>query len=372
MVLELTNLSIEYETEKGQLRAVDTVNLSIKRGETVGIVGESGCGKSTLIRSIPHLLPHNGQIVEGDIVFQDESITDYSNTRMKALRWKKIAYIIQNAMNALDPVYQIGSQFVEVITTHTDLSKHDAQVRAADLMEDVGLSANRLGNYPHELSGGQRQRVVIALALALDPPLILADEPTTGLDVVVQDEILELFARLQAERNHAMVFISHDISAVAEVADRIAVMYGGRIAELGTTREVLKDSGHPYTMGLRNAFPSLNRNPTELVSIPGNPPNLVDPPQGCRFAERCPFSTEKCEKEPPLTSVSSEPESTQAVSTEGSGFSDNSAELPKAASGSTGSSPVTNHVAKCHYTHRAAEFREQSKQATTWRDTHNE
>jgi oligopeptide/dipeptide ABC transporter ATP-binding protein len=243
-----------------------------------------------------------------------------------------MSYVPQNAMNSLDPVYKIGRQLVQAVRRHTDLSKKEARERAADCLESVGLDSARMNDYPHELSGGQQQRVVIALALLLNPSLIVADEITTGLDVVVQDEILELISDIQKTSGNSMIFISHDISAVAEVADRVAVMYGGRIVELGTTREVFKESSHPYTIGLRNSFPSLKMlsEGTELVSIPGAPPNLVDPPEGCRFAERCPFATEECKHEPALESVSN------------------------------------GHLSKCHYRDQALEFRERGTRAETW------
>lgn len=333
-LLETVDLAVEYTTDAGQLRAVDGVGFGLSEGETLGIVGESGSGKSTLAKAVLRLLDTNGRIVDGEIRFKGKDISTYTEKQLRReIRWKEMSYVPQNAMNALDPVYTVGRQMVMAIRRHTDLSKEAARERARARLEDVGLEASRMNDYAHELSGGQQQRVVIALALLLDPSLIVADEITTGLDVVVQDEILELIADIQETSGNAMMFITHDISAVAEVADRVAVMYGGKIVEIGTTREVFKESSHPYTIGLRNSFPSLDMlsKGIELVRIPGAPPNLVDPPSGCRFASRCPFATPECEREPELASVSD------------------------------------GHLSKCHFRDRASEFREEGTRAETWR-----
>lgn len=333
-LLDVSDLEVVYDTEEGVLRAVDGVDLSIERGETLGIVGESGCGKSTMAKAILRLLDKNGRIDNGEIVLDGEDIISFSDQELKQrVRWKKMSYIPQNAMNALDPVFRIGNQIVEVIQTHSELSKNEARQRVDELLQSVELDPARANDYAHELSGGQQQRVVIALALALDPMLIVADEITTGLDVVVQDAILELVSDINQERGSAMIFISHDISAVAEVADRIMVMYGGKVMETGNISDVLKSSAHPYTIGLRNAFPSIatTTDSQELISIPGNPPNLVNPPDGCRFVNRCPFATEECEFEPPLDTVQD------------------------------------GHLTKCHYADKADEFREIGNRPETWR-----
>lgn len=330
-LLELDDLAVEYRTERGPLRAVDQASFDLEEGETLGIVGESGCGKTTLSKAILRLLPQNGRIAEGEIAFKGTDLATIPKDELNDLRWNEISYIVQNAMNALDPVYTVQNQLVEVIRHHTDVSKAEARSRAEELVEGVGLDAARLRDYPHELSGGQRQRVVIALALALDPSLIIADECTTGLDVIVQDEILELISDIQTEIGSSMIFVSHDISAVAEVSDRIAVMYGGRIAEIGPAAEVLKRGAHPYTLGLVNAFPPLEPDPQELVSIPGTPPNLVDPEPGCRFAERCPFATEECQKAPPMFDIDEE------------------------------------HRVRCHYPDRREEFQDLTRKPETWR-----
>jgi peptide/nickel transport system ATP-binding protein len=330
-ILDLKEVTVEYKTPDGPLRATDKVNLSLEEGSTLGLVGESGCGKTTLGKSILQILPSNGQIVDGEVIFDGHDLTEFKQKELnKQIRWTRIAWIAQNAMNALNPVQKIGSQIVEVIRVHEDCAKAEARDRAINLLEDVGLESERRRDYPHELSGGQRQRVVIALALALDPDIVIADEPTTGLDVVVQDAILRLIKELQEERRNSMIFISHDISAVAEVADEVAVMYGGQVVESGTTREVFKKSAHPYTIGLRNAFPSLRSDSDTMISIPGVPPNLVDPPNGCLFSERCPFVTEECEEEPLMNVVDE------------------------------------GHMIRCHYPEDASSFRQRGSRTETW------
>lgn len=333
-LLEMDNLTIEYETDQGVLTAVDDFNLDVKSGETVGIVGESGCGKTTATKPILGILDDNGRVVDGEIRYRDEVLTDMTEKELRErIRWQEISYIPQNAMAALDPVFTVGSQVIEVIREHTDSSKADARSRTADLFEAVELDSNRMNEYPHELSGGQRQRVTIALALALEPALIIADEPTTGLDVVVQDEILELIGTIQDDIGCSMIFITHDMSAIAEIADRVAVTYAGRVVEVGSAHDVFKESAHPYTIGLQNAFPKMERNPTEasLITIPGSPPDLHDPPSGCRFAERCPFATAECDRDPPRTEVK------------------------------------PDHVIECHFPGEADSFRRRGSNSETWR-----
>ena len=333
-LLELDGLSIGYTQDDQRIRAVDEVDLAVEAGQTLGIVGESGCGKSTVIKSIIGILDKNGEVLSGEIRLNGTDISRLSQPELnERIRWKEISYIPQDAMAALDPVYRIGAQIVEVIRTHTDRSKAAARERTEELLGQVGLEAERRHDYPHELSGGQRQRAVIALALALEPSLILADEPTTGLDVVVQDEILDLLAEIQAAVGCAIVLVTHDMSVVAEVADTTAVMYGGRVMEFGETATVFGESLHPYTIGLKNAFPSLERDSdiSHLISIPGTPPDLMTPPPGCRFSDRCPFATEECGvDEPPTVTVDD------------------------------------GHRAKCHYTEQAGEFRERGASAALW------
>jgi oligopeptide/dipeptide ABC transporter ATP-binding protein len=246
------------------------------------------------------------------------------------IRWTEISWIAQNAMNALDPVHKIGYTFREIFKRHTDLSKEEIATRTEELLEDVNIDPSRRFDYPHELSGGQRQRVVIALALALDPSVIIADEPTTGLDVIVQDDILELIKDIQEEHGSSMIFISHDVSAVAEIAEKVGVMYAGQFVEKGSAVDVFKRSTHPYTIGLMNAFPRIGHTDGDLITIPGNPPELVDPPTGCRFADRCPFETQKCSEDPPVAEIEN------------------------------------GHAAKCHYTDDAEEFRRKGRSGDVW------
>lgn len=329
--LHINNLSVEYETQDGPLKAVNDTSLTVENGEIVGLVGESGSGKTTLAKAILRLLPDNGRISAGTIDYDGKNFVDYSDADLKReVRWKEISWIAQNAMNALDPVHRIGSQFTEVIRTHTNDSKKDARERAKELLVRVGLDENRMHDYPHELSGGQRQRVVIALALVLSPPVTIADEPTTGLDVVIQDRILDLLVDLQSELGNSMIFISHDIHVIAEIADKVAVMYGGQIIEKGPTREVFEQPSHPYTMGLRNAFPTIEERGGKLITIPGTPPDLVNSPGGCVFADRCPFATVDCSEEPQLQTVDG------------------------------------SHMAKCHYTDNADQFRDDARRVATW------
>ena len=332
-LLEMIDVSIEYETDRGQLQAVDGVDLSVDQGETLGLVGESGSGKTTATKPILGLLDSNGRVAGGEIRFEGRDLTTLSEAELRReIRWQKISYIPQNAMAALDPVFTVGDQIEEVILAHTDRTKRAARERTAELLVDVGLDPNRARDYPHELSGGQRQRVTIALALALSPALIIADEPTTGLDVVVQDEILELIDEIQAEMGCAMIFITHDMSVIAEISDRIAVMYAGRVMESGTIRDVFKRSAHPYTIGLQNSFPRMERNPAEssLITIPGSSPELYDPPDGCRFIDRCPFATGTCEELPPTVEV------------------------------------ADGHRIECHFPDRSEEFRTAGSNAETW------
>jgi len=329
-LLDITDLSVEYETNDGTLKAVDEISFSLEGGETLGLVGESGCGKSTAAKSLIGLLDSNGHISNGEIRFGDHDLATFSEDDFRNIRWKDISFIPQNAMNALDPVHRIGSQMIEVIQTHTDDTKAEAKERAKKLLEDVDLNPNRITDYPHELSGGQRQRVIIALSLALTPSIIIADEPTTGLDVVVQDSILELIQRIQNERDISMLIITHDMSVVAEVTDRTGVMYGGHLVEIGETSDIFERTTHPYTIGLSNAFPSIDQDIEELVHIPGSLPDLRNPQPGCRFADRCPFRTQECEAEPPLLTVGGE------------------------------------HKAKCHYIDNADEFRKRGKRSETW------
>ncbi len=299
-VLDVENLEVYYETEDGPAQAVDGVSFAVEEGETLGIVGESGCGKTTLAKAIIGILPHNGYVNGGAIRFRGDDLTGMDEKRRRRHKWEEISMIPQSAMNGLDPVYTIREQITETIQVHrpgTDRLECD---RIVDEMFDlVGLDPDRADEYPHQFSGGMRQRAMIAMALALDPSLILADEPTTALDVIMQDQILKRIEGMQDELESSMLVITHDVSVVAETCDRVVVMYAGQIAEEGPVEEIFGNPYHPYTIGLKRAFPDIRKSDQDLMSIAGHPPNLVDPPSGCRFAERCPMATAECTSEYP-------------------------------------------------------------------------
>ena len=298
-LLDVRDLAIHYRTGAGPVQAVDGIDFTIAPGEALGLVGESGCGKTTAAKAMLKLLPPNGEILRGVIDFAGRDLVPLQGEDMRRVRWKEIAWISQAAMNALDPVYRVGDQIVEAMNAHIKIDKAEAWARSEDLFRAVGLDPSRLRAYPHEMSGGMKQRAVIAMAMALQPQLLIADEPTTALDVVTQAQILSRLARLRRERGMALMFITHDISVVVQTCDRVAVMYGGKIMETGPVRQVFGQPFHPYTMGLTNAFPTLEGAQRELISIPGTPPDLLNPPKGCRFAERCPFATDRCIAEDP-------------------------------------------------------------------------
>ncbi len=299
-LLDVRDLEIHYRTSEGPVRAVDGMSLRLKPGEAMGLVGESGCGKTTAAKSLLRLLPPNGSIAGGGVDFAGRDLVALDAESMRRTRWKDIAWISQAAMNALDPIQRVGDQIVEAMQAHIRISRQDAMAHAATLFREVGIDPGRLNAYPFEMSGGMKQRAVIAMALALEPKLIIADEPTTALDVVTQAQILARLAALRREHGMALLFITHDISVVVQTCDTVTVMYAGKVMESGAVREVFGSPFHPYTMGLRNAFPTLEGAQKELISIPGSPPNLLDPPTGCRFAERCPFVQERCLAEEPL------------------------------------------------------------------------
>ena len=301
VMLEVEDLEVYYDTEEGAVKAVDGVSFKIEEGENVGIVGESGCGKSTLAKAIIGILPKNGYINGGKILFDGEDLTDMPERRRRELRWDEIAMIAQSAMNALDPVYTIREQIMEAIEAHhPKMGREESQERIDEMFELVGLDQERQTDYPHQFSGGMRQRAMIAMALVLEPSLILADEPTTALDVIMQDQILKRINSIQEETQSSMMVITHDVAVVAETCDRVVVMYAGHVAEEGPAKDIFERPYHPYTIGLKSAFPNIQMAEQDLVSIGGNPPELTDPPSGCRFADRCPMATEECvEHDPP-------------------------------------------------------------------------
>ncbi len=290
-ILEVDDLKIHYATRDGVVRAVDGASFAVPEGKVVGLVGESGCGKTTAVRSIMGVLSENGRRAGGRISFRGKEI-DPAATR--PLLWREIAYVPQSAMSSLDPVYTVGSQIVEVLTKRGNASRDAARRRAAELFDLVGLSERRLADYPHQFSGGMRQRAAIAMALALEPGLLLADEPVTALDVIVQRQILDVLRALQQRLKLSMVLVTHDISVVAYLCDEVVVMYAGQVVERGAVRDVLGRPRHPYTMGLRNAFPDLLADALDLVPIEGSPPDLRETLTGCRFAPRCPFVEPAC------------------------------------------------------------------------------
>jgi oligopeptide/dipeptide ABC transporter ATP-binding protein len=304
-LLKVENLEVQYETRAGIVRAVDHVNLDLARGETLGLVGESGCGKSTLGFSILRLVRAPGEIVGGQIVFDGEDLLQKTTQEMSRLRGKRIAMIFQDPMTCLNPLQRIDDHYIETVRTHEKgVSAKEAHQRAAELVDELGIVAGRLADYPHQLSGGMRQRVMIGLALALNSDLIIADEPTTSLDVLVEAQILELMKDLKREFNLTMILITHNMGIVAELADRIAVMYAGKLMEVAEAVALYDRPLHPYTQGLLKSIPNISLEAQELETMPGSPPDLIEPPAGCRFHPRCPHPMEKCSSlEPPMKEI---------------------------------------------------------------------
>ena len=304
-LLEFNDVNVRYRVDDNtEVRAVDGVSFAIERGETFGLVGESGCGKTTLGKSIIRLLDENGYVSDGEIRFKDRDLTELSNREIRDVRWAEISTIPQASMAGLNPVYKVGDQIIEAIVHHQNVTVEEADARARELLERVGIEADRADDFAHQFSGGMKQRAMIAMSLACDPDLIIADEPTTALDVIVQDQVLAELEELQDEFEVSFLIISHDISVVAETCDRVGVMYGGKLMEIGETEDIFDSPANPYTLGLQNSFPSIEEAGEKLISIPGQPPTLQDPEPGCRFRARCPFATAECETEhPPMYAV---------------------------------------------------------------------
>lgn len=305
-ILSIENLRIHFETFAGEVQAIRGVNLKLEKGETLALVGESGSGKSVTAKSVMKLLSNNAVVKEGTIIFKGENILEKNERDMQSIRGKKIAMIFQDPMTSLDPTMKIGKQITEVIIKHEKASKEEADKRAEELLELVGIpnAKERMKQYPHQFSGGQRQRIVIAIALACNPDVLIADEPTTALDVTIQAQILELLKELQQQFQMAIIFITHDLGVVANVADRVAVMYAGKVVEVGTADEVFYNPQHPYTWGLLRSMPTLHTGDT-LYAITGSPPDLLDPPVGDAFALRSDVALEIDRvKEPPMFEVS--------------------------------------------------------------------
>lgn len=300
MLMQIENLKTHYQITGGTVKAVDGVSISVKEDEVFGLAGESGCGKSTLIRTIMRLVPETAKVTADTLTYRGEDLLPLSDKEYRnRILWKEISLVPQSAMNSLNPVYRVGNQIAEAIQTHENMNKNDTLDRTAKLFKGAGLQPELRRNYPHEFSGGMRQRAMIAMSLALDPGLIIMDEPTTGLDVLVQERILRELKGIRQKSKASIFLITHDISVIAEMSDRIGIMYAGRIMEQADAMELFNDTYHPYTLGLKNAFPSIKALDRELISIPGSPPNPSEDIPGCVFAFRCPFAIPECEKERP-------------------------------------------------------------------------
>jgi peptide/nickel transport system ATP-binding protein len=330
-LLSLRGVKFDYRTRAGTVRALNGISFDLERGEALGLVGESGCGKTTVARAVLRLLPANASIPEGEVLFRGRNLLAMSPQELRAVRWREIALVTQSAMNSLDPVYRVRSQIVEAIQLHESCTTGDARRRAERLFDLVGLKQEWIDRYPHEFSGGMRQRAIIAMALALDPALIVADEPTTALDVIMQEQVFDELNRVRRDKGIALILITHDIAVVAENCDRVAVMYAGEVVELASTASLFAEPMHPYTIALRNSFPSLEGGDRELVSIAGAPPDLAAPPPGCRFAPRCPFAQPRCRAEAPAL---------RAL--------------------------AVGHSVACHFAEHAAAFRESGRFGATW------
>ena len=304
-LLEVKGLKVRFATEDGTVHAVDGVDFELDRGKVLGIVGESGSGKSVTAMTILGLTRDKNTRFEGEVLYKGQDLIELSESRLRDVRGNEIAMIFQDPMTSLNPVYTVGDQIVEAIRTHEGSSKREAKKRAVELLRQVGIpnAQQRVDDYPHQFSGGMRQRAMIAMALSCNPDVLIADEPTTALDVTIQAQILELLANLRRDFDSSVILITHDLGVVAEVADEIIVMYSGRVVERGSKREIFYDPQHPYTWGLLGSIPRLDRpKPKKLHSIEGAPPSLINLPQGCKFRPRCPHAFEKCHEEPELKS----------------------------------------------------------------------
>ena len=300
-VLDVDGLVMHYRTKAGDVSAVEDVSFQLAHGEALGLVGESGCGKTSIAMTLIRLLADNAIIKEGSVVLDGVDIVKLSHEEMRKHRWADISMVFQGAMNAWNPVYKVGDQIMEALEQHfPDMTEPEGRARIADLFELVGLTPAMMDRYPHEFSGGMRQRAIIAMALSCNPKVIIADEPTTALDVIVQDQILKELKKVQEDLGMSIIYISHDVAVIAEVSDRIGVMYAGKLVELGPTDEVFPRPRHPYTYLLLSSTPSVKGPRRKLAPLEGEPPNLLAPPTGCRFHPRCPFATEICAREEPV------------------------------------------------------------------------
>ncbi len=298
-VLEVHDLVTNYVTRQGNVDAVSHVSFTVEEGQTFGLAGESGCGKTTAAMSIMGLLPSNGRVMGGRIILDGEDILKKDEKGLRQIRWKKISIIFQGAMNALNPVLNVGEQIAEVILEKEEITRNDAMDRVRELFDLVEIEPSRITDYPHEFSGGMRQRAMIAMALACYPKLVIADEPITALDVIVQNQILDLMKGLQEKLNLSQILITHDLSVIAETCDKVGIMYAGKLVEYADAGPIFKTPLHPYTSALIGAYPSIVGEKKTLNFIPGSPPNLINPPTGCRFHPRCPHAKDICSREEP-------------------------------------------------------------------------
>lgn len=304
--MEVNNLSVSFKVEEGEVQAVRNVSFNLKKGETLAIVGESGCGKSVLCKSLMRILPYNGYIKNGEVLLKSSDLVKKSEKEMEDIRGKNISMIFQDPMTSLNPTISIGKQIAEAVIIHQGISKSEAKKRAIELIELVGIDnpEKRFKQFPHHFSGGMRQRIVIAIAFACNPDVLIADEPTTALDVTIQAQIIDLIKDLQHKIGLSIIFITHDLGVVATIADRIAVMYAGKIVEIGTVEDIFYDPRHPYTWGLLGSLPTLDSQDDYLYNIPGMPPNLLNPPKGDAFAIRNKNALKiDYEKEPPMFKI---------------------------------------------------------------------
>ena len=303
-LLEVRNLKTYFFTPFGTVKAVDDVSFKLEKGQALGLAGESGCGKTTIAYSIMRLIPYPGKIVEGEIYLNGRDLVKLNEKELKPIRWKELSIVFQGAMASFNPIFKIGDQISEAIRYHENITKEEAMKRTNDLLELVGIEHERANNYPWELSGGMRQRSMVAMALACNPTLLVADEPTTALDVIVSAQIMDLIKNLRTKLNLTMLLITHDISVIAQTCDEMAVMYAGKLVEKTSVTEIFKNAYHPYTKALIQAFPNIKGPKQDLEGIPGNPLDLMNPPPGCRFAQRCQYAKETCLKnDPTLTEV---------------------------------------------------------------------